>query len=312
MPPTVPRTAHSTRRRSAAVAATALAAAVLASCSPGPGAYNPGECGRNRIARTDIVVLTDDGRLGCVEGAKPTATKVIGAVTGLAAGETLLSIDYRSPFTDSAGTSNGVGQEGVLYGLGNLGGIYSIDAKTAVATKKSQLSVALTGGRTSIDFNPTVDRLRVVGDDGQDLRVNVDTGAAIVDGTLNYASVTAPGINGIAYTNVDTDPATATTLYDIDTTVDQLVVQNPPNSGTLVQIGGALGVDATGPVGFDLYSKLADIGGGRYTTTDIEGYATVTTSGASTLYQVTPFSGRLTSIGAVPLPVRDLAIPLAQ
>lgn len=300
-----------TPKRSAQIAVTLLAAGVLASCSPGPGKYNPKECGRTRIARVDVVALTDDGRLACVEGGKTDKVRVIGAVTGLQ-GEALVGIDYRSPFTDSMGVSNNIPVEGTLYGLGASGGIYSINAETAVATKKSQLSVALSGANFGVDFNPTVDRLRVVSDTGQNLRVNVDTGVAIVDGTLNYATVTAPGISAVAYTNVDSDPATATTLYDLDTTTDQLVVQNPPNNGTLVGIGGALGVDASSPAGFDLYSQVKDTGSGVLTTTDVTGFAVLNVGGQRVLYRVTPFSGRVVAQGTMSLPVADIAIPLAQ
>ena len=301
-----------TPQRLAGVTATALAAIVLASCSPGPGKFIPGECGRNRVVRTDIVALTDTGQLACIEGADTDATKVIGTLTGLEANETLVGIDYRSPFKDTAGVSNNVPVEGTLYGLGNLGGLYSINPSTAVATKKAQLSVALAGTAFGIDFNPTVDRLRVVSNTGQNLRVNVDTGAALVDGGLVSGGTTATGVAAVAYTNVDSDPATGTTLFDIDINSDQLLVQNPPNDGVLVGIGAPLGIDATGPVGFDLYSSVKDIGGGVLTTTDLAGYATVATAAGRSLYQVTPFSGRLVNLGALGLPVRDIAIPLAQ
>ncbi|HQF93957.1 MAG TPA: DUF4394 domain-containing protein [Microthrixaceae bacterium] len=301
-----------TPQRLAGVTATALAAIVLASCSPGPGKFIPGECGRNRVVRTDIVALTDTGQLACIEGADTDATKVIGTLTGLEANETLVGIDYRSPFKDAAGVSNNVPVEGTLYGLGNLGGLYSINPSTAVATKKAQLSVALAGTAFGIDFNPTVDRLRVVSNTGQNLRVNVDTGAALVDGGLVSGGTTATGVAAAAYTNVDSDPATGTTLFDIDVNADQLLVQNPPNDGVLVGIGAPLGIDATGPVGFDLYSSVKDIGGGVLTTTDLAGYATVATAAGRSLYQVSPFSGRLVNLGALGLPVRDIAIPLAQ
>ena len=301
-----------TPQRLAGVTATALAAIVLASCSPGPGKFIPGECGRNRVVRTDIVALTDTGQLACIEGADTDATKVIGTLTGLESNETLVGIDYRSPFKDAGGVSNNVPVEGTLYGLGNLGGLYSINPSTAVATKKAQLSVALAGTAFGIDFNPTVDRLRVVSNTGQNLRVNVDTGAALVDGGLVSGGTTATGVAAVAYTNVDSDPATATTLFDIDVNSDQLLVQNPPNDGVLVGIGAPLGIDATGPVGFDLYSSVKDIGGGVITTTDLAGYATVATAAGRSLYQVTPFSGRLVNLGALGLPVRDIAIPLAQ
>jgi len=123
---------------------------------------------------------------------------------------------------------------------------------------------------------------------------------------------TATGVAAAAYTNVDSDPATGTTLFDIDVNSDQLLVQNPPNDGVLVGIGAPLGIDATGPVGFDLYSSVKDIGGGVLTTTDLAGYATVATAAGRSLYQVSPFSGRLVNLGALGLPVRDIAIPLAQ
>jgi hypothetical protein len=301
-----------TPQRLAGVTATALAAIVLASCSPGPGKFIPGECGRNRVVRTDIVALTDTGQLACIEGADTDATKVIGTLTGLEANETLVGIDYRSPFKDAGGVSNNVPVEGTLYGLGNLGGLYSINPSTAVATKKAQISVALAGTAFGIDFNPTVDRLRVVSNTGQNLRVNVDTGAALVDGGLVSGGTTATGVAAAAYTNVDSDPATGTTLFDIDVNADQLLVQNPPNDGVLVGIGAPLGIDATGPVGFDLYSSVKDIGGGVLTTTDLAGYATVATAAGRSLYQVSPFSGRLVNLGALGLPVRDIAIPLAQ
>ena len=169
-----------TPQRLAGVTATALAAIVLASCSPGPGKFIPGECGRNRVVRTDIVALTDTGQLACIEGADTDATKVIGTLTGLESNETLVGIDYRSPFKDAGGVSNNVPVEGTLYGLGNLGGLYSINPSTAVATKKAQISVALAGTAFGIDFNPTVDRIRVVGNTGQNLRLHPDTGAVVL------------------------------------------------------------------------------------------------------------------------------------
>jgi hypothetical protein len=63
--------------------------------------------------------------------------------------------------------------------------------------------------------------------------------------------VTATGITGAAYTNNDNDPATATTLYDIDHKRDELVVQNPPNDGTLVT-PVPLGKETGRKVGFDI------------------------------------------------------------
>ena len=56
------------------------------------------------------------------------------------------------------------------------------------------------------------------------------------------------GVTGAAYTNNDFEPnpataKTGTTLFDIDTMLDQVVIQSPPNNGILVATG-KLGVDA--------------------------------------------------------------------
>ena len=96
-----------------------------------------------------------------------TATPGIGSVplgiSGLNAGDTLLGLDYR-PAT------------AMLYGLSSGGALYTINAGTGAATIASTLSTPLIGNSFDISFNPTVDRLRIVGTSGQDLRVNVDTG----------------------------------------------------------------------------------------------------------------------------------------
>jgi hypothetical protein len=46
------------------------------------------------------------------------------------------------------------------------------------------MDVPLDGTFFGVDFNPTVDRLRVISDTGQNLRVNVDTGAEFRDTSL--------------------------------------------------------------------------------------------------------------------------------
>ena len=101
----------------------------------------------------------------------------------------------------------------------------------------------LEGISFGVDFNPTVDRLRVTSDTGQNLRVNVDTGDTLEDADLNYTAGTpAMGIVGSAYTNNDADPNTATTLFDLDSALDQIAIQAPPNAGSLNPTG-KLGVD---------------------------------------------------------------------
>jgi hypothetical protein len=96
-----------------------------------------------------------------------------------------------------------------------------------------------------------------VSDSGQNLRAHPDTGAvAFVDTSLAYAMGdpsfgTAPDVTGAAYTNSDTDPATGTTLYDIDEATGSLVTQNPPNDGVLNTVG-SLGIELESVGGFDI------------------------------------------------------------
>lgn len=167
------------------------------------------------------------------------------AVTGLQPGERLLGIDVR-PNT------------GQLYALGSTSRVYVIELPSGAAfAEGAPFTPALDGAAFGFDFNPVVDRIRIVSDTGQNLRLQPDTGAvAAVDGRLAYAAADTnagrtPGVAGSAYTNADRDPATGTTLYNIDMRRDVLVVQNPPNDGAL-QTVGALGVDAKELLGFDI------------------------------------------------------------
>jgi hypothetical protein len=180
-----------------------------------------------------------------------------------------------------------------------------IDVRDGGATFKSQLSVALAGTSFGIDFNPTVDRLRIISDTGQNLRVNVDTGAATVDTNLSGLDPLT-GVTAAAYTNNDADGNTGTTLYVIDTAGDQLAIQAPPNAGSL-NATGKLTVNATGSAGFDIYSYIL-----RGTTVEAWGYAVLTVNGQSRLYHINLFTGRATPRGAFRgrEQVIDIAIPL--
>jgi len=199
-------------------------------------------------------------------------------------------------------------KDGQLYGVGNGGGVYRIDTDTAVAEFVNSLSVPLTGATFGVDFNPAADRLRVVGDDGQNLRHNVDVGGTtLVDGPLNYTpGVAATGITAAAYTNNDLDSNTATSLFDMDTTLDQVVLQSPPNSGTLAATGKTA-VDATGDAGFDIYSLVVN---GR--TRSNLGFAVGSSGNVSRFYSVNLLTGRLTFMGRFATDVIDIAVPLAQ
>ena len=269
--------------------------------------YRSGDGGDGRGGRSPQVVgLTTDGRLVSFDAATPGRTRGIGRVKGLAGDQSLVGIDYRV-------------QDGKLYGVGNAGGIYTLGTGDARATKVSQLTVALSGTSFGVDFNPAANRLRVVSDTGQNLRHNLDDAAAttpplagttVMDGTLTVPPATTPamGIGAAAYTNNDLDPNTATTLFDLDTAGDQVVVQSPANAGALAPTGKLL-VD-TGPVaGFDIYSRT-----GFGTTKGNHGLATLSVLGRYSLYQVSLLTGQVSRIGSFrpTTQVADIAIPLGQ
>ena len=162
-------------------------------------------------------------------------------ITGLQPMETILSIDFR-PAT------------GQLYGLSSGSRLYVINPLTGAARMigTGPFTPALSGAVAGFDFNPTVDRIRVVTSNGQNLRLNPETGTvAATDLPIN--GVTNAMVTGAAYTN-NVAGATTTTLYDIDVTTKKLYRQLPPNDGKLVEVG-ALKLDIEGEGGFDIAPK---------------------------------------------------------
>ena len=250
----------------------------------------------NRADNLEVVGLTSDQRLICFDEKHPEDASTIGSISGLAIDTNLVGIDFRPA-------------NGTLYGLGNAGGVYTLSLDTAQATLRSRLNVALSGSFFGVDFNPTVDRLRIISDVGQNLRVNVDNGATTSDDAISYTPGTPTnGVTAAAYTNNDSDPNTATTLYDIDSTLDQVAIQAPPNAGSLNPTG-KLNVDTTADVGFDIYSIVRD-----GSTVGVRGLATLIRGGQGALYQITLFTGKAIFSGAFSPQdmVIDIAIPLDQ
>lgn len=223
-------------------------------------------------AAVSLVGLTEDNNLVLFDSSNPTSTTTV-SVSGV--NGTLLGIDRRPA-------------NNLIYGLTNTNNIYTIDPFTGVASFVSTLSVPFTGGTISgVDFNPVPDRLRVVGSNDQNYRINVDTGAVIVDGTLNPGD---PNITAVAYTNVDNNPATGTTLYNIDYISDALFIQNPPNAGTLGLVG-SLGLDIISAAGFDIFTDNGvNTAFAALTPTSISG---------SNLYTIDLATGAATSVGTI-------------
>ena len=240
---------------------------------------------RGSRGAVDVVAITADGRLLEFESDDPDDADRIGRISGLIGDTKLVGIDYRP-------------KNGLLYGLGDAGGIYTISDRTALATKVHQLTVALSGTSFGVDFNPAADALRIVSDTGQNLRVPFATtppGATVMDGTLTYPPATAPatGVAGAGYTNNDADPNTGTTLFDLDSVLDQASIQSPANSGQLVATG-KLGVDTGATIGFDVFSEIRN-----GTTTGVRAFASLATAdGRTRLFRINLLQGRASQVGS--------------
>jgi hypothetical protein len=196
-------------------------------------------------------------RLLSFDSATPEALTTAVAITGLQANEKLIGIDFR---VSSGVTPAALTNQGVLYGLGSFSRIYKINPNNASATFVASLTdtggspVRLNGTEFGFDFNPVADRLRVVSDLEQNLRIDVDTGVTTIDSPINP---TPANVTNAAYTNSDSNPFTGTTLYTIDSVANRLNIQNPANSGTQVPVG-PLGVDIKSVGGFDVgYNGVA-------------------------------------------------------
>ena len=149
--------------------------------------------------------------------------------------------------------------DGMLYAVGADGGIYTVDSQDRqgdheVEARQDRSPTGQTWA--TVDFNPVADRLRVMGNDGTNLRVNVDDGKVTADGSHKFADADMhkgekPNIVAGAYTN-SVKGAKETALYNIDATIGGLIKQAPPNDGTLNAVG-KLGVKVD-IVAFDIWS----------------------------------------------------------
>ncbi len=228
---------------------------------------------RTAAASPMLVALTGDGMLITFPAEHPgdARTRKPSGVSGQ-----LIGLDRRPA-------------NGLLYGLTAAGDVYTIDPATAAASLVSTLTVPFNGGsRSGLDFNPRTDRLRLVGHDGQNLRVNVDNGATAADRPLAYAREDPhfgrqPLIAATAYTN-NVAGAETTEMFDLDSGLDLLVRQEPPNDGTLRTVG-PLGVHVPPEAGFEI---VTDGGKNR-------GLAAF----ASTLYDLDLATGTATSLGTI-------------
>jgi len=223
------------------------------------------------------------------------------ALSGLVPGDSLHGIDYRVA-------------RGVLYALADSGRLYTVDtvqARLVPVAASAPASWPVQGGVSGFDFNPTVDRIRVVSGSGQNLRLHPETNAVVdgnpnepglqLDGALHYVAGDrhagrTPDLAGVAYT-YNKKNEKITTNYAIDRALGALLMQGSaegaepvvsPNTGQLRTVG-LLG---TGPLA-EAHFDISDIANTALLAARLAGQT------QTRLYQVDLASGRATEIGLI-------------
>jgi hypothetical protein len=241
-------------------------------------------------AAVDSNALLSGNSLAAFAAATPGGIEGGIPVSGLNAGDTLVSIDRRP-------------QNGFLYALGfnaSAGTVqlYAVSSSTGVASPIGTVSnfvaadgitqVPIGSGAGTIfglDFNPTVDRARIVNSAGQNFRMNPNNGAlvdgnAMATGTQMDGNINGPttSVQETAYTN-SSPSVTVTTQYTMDSTTDALCIQNPPNNGTQTMCL-ALSSLIDNVVGFDIPPTVTVATSNTPVTTG-SGFAALQLSGQS-------------------------------
>ena len=210
-----------------AFAATALLATTSFAAADGHGNHTAiALSGDNMIHTIDVKTATVSGSM---------------EVTGVTK---LLGIDLR-PAT------------GQLIGVTDAFEIVEIDPATGAATVISKMDKELPiegDAAVIVDFNPQANKLRFMSGITNH-RVDIETGAVTVDGSLAYEDADmhageAPAIVAAAYINSYGKPE-STAMFDIDSTIVALIQQTSPNDGTLAAVG-KLGIDASDAYAFDI------------------------------------------------------------
>ena len=213
------------------------------------------------------------------------------ALKGLPAGEALVGIDYRV-------------SKGVLFTLSRSGRVYTINTESGALAPVggTPIASAMEGAAFGFDFNPAADRIRLVSNTGQNLRLHPDTGALVaVDAPLTFdlgdsQAGQKPQLLAAAYTYNKKDEK-ITTNFAIDGRTGTLVRQGSaegaqpvvsPNTGRLVTVG-ALGTGSVQDASMD----IADTSGAAFAA--LRSVA----QGPTRLYLVNLESGKADVLGTV-------------
>jgi hypothetical protein len=242
-----------------------------------------------------IYGVTNSNNLLTFNSATPGTIDSSIHITGLS-GENVLGIDFRP--------------NGELFGITDGNRAIKIDLTSGAATTVGTgLGLILNGTAFGFDFNPVIDRLRVVSETDRNYVIDPNTGLATAATNLAYGPADPnfgvnPNVTASAYSNNNIGAAT-TQLYGLDTNLDILVTQ-ANSAGTLGTVG-PLGVNATAVTGFDIergtgiaYAALIPAVG--------------TPSGVSNLYSISLLTGLATNLGQIDggLNIVDITVALPE
>ena len=227
--------------------------------------------------------------------------------SGMVGGEVLVGVDWRPQtgqlFALGLDVTNGTGSA-TLYLLDPQAGVATMIGAAGGIANGAGTPIDLDGATSfGFDFNPTVDRIRVVTNNGVNFRINPNTATVTGDGPINGLPAGSTGVTGAAYTNSFGQSLTGgvSTLYTLDAASDSLYIQNPPNNGTqtmrlAVTLGG-VPLDFTAAIGFDI---PADVRVNASNTAAVgRAYAQLVVGGLSRLYTIELSTGAATLIGSI-------------
>jgi hypothetical protein len=256
-----------------------------------------------RAEATTVYALTENNAIFSFDSSNPEATFTAPqTITGLDPAHDLVGIDMRPA-------------DRQLYALGYASAgesaqLYMIDPLSAGATAIGAPTTLPGAGASNFfgfDFNPVVDRIRVVTSSNTNYRLNPDDGSLVaVDTMLSFAGGGGfPAIGGVAYSN-NFDGATETTLFGYEMGPNQLVTIGgangvpSPNGGQVFMVGGT-GIFAETPrLGFDI---------GGASTAFVNATVSVGPAVSDRFYSVDLATGQLTLIGLMPvIGVEDIAV----
>lgn len=257
--------------------------AIVASCARTVVADEPGT----------LALLTDNREIQLLSTDEPTAIQSALRITGLATGEQLTAIAWRDSHSE-------------LYGISDGSRLYRLDLSSGAAVAVGPGFTALRGWSYGLDWIPSVDRLRIVDELGDNVRINPASGATSgTDAPLRYAPAdrfwwATPEVVALGHAG--------DALFGIESNRDTLVrIGADGNAGAgLVTTIGDLGYDVAEIIGFDITADGAayaagavDFGNGLYRV-DLA-------TGAMTHVAEWPLGGTIVGVAALPTGVVEMA-----